>query len=210
LPGCTGRSPARYRHRKNRRVLPALGTCLILALLLAAGPRLLFPIGYRDEIRFAAREQGLDHLLVAAIGRVESNFRPEAVSPAGAVGVMQLMPDTARWVAETSRYGYNEQDLVRPDRNIRLGCTYFSGLLTRYGGNRVLAAAAYNSGPSTVDRWLEKGLWDGTLRDARSIPYPETRSYVIKVEAFYGLYRMIYGLELPEGSAALAAVRDQK
>jgi soluble lytic murein transglycosylase-like protein len=124
---------------------------------------------YTELLNRAARELRLDRALVHAVVRVESAFDPQAVSRAGAIGLMQLMPDTAK------RYGVN--DLRNPSQNVYAGVRHLRDLIHRFN-DVVLALAAYNAGENAV------------LRYGRTVPpYPETQDYVRKVLNFYRLYR---------------------
>jgi len=113
----------------------------------------------------------------------------DAVSPAGARGLMQLTPDTARRLAERNSYRYTGRDqLMRAETNILFGTTYLRELIDRFGNNQVLVSGAYNAGPSVVDSWLnsrpglEPAIWIETL------PYFETRDYIPRVLAFSTIY----------------------
>jgi len=123
-------------------------------------------LAYGDAIHAAAVRYGLDSLLVAAMVQVESSFVPGAVSPQGAVGLMQVMPATA------SRYGAAES-LIEPRINLDVGCRYLRGLLGQFGGDLELALAAYNAGPGNVRRF-------GGVP-----PFSETRAYVARVLSVY-------------------------
>jgi soluble lytic murein transglycosylase len=141
----------------------------------------LFPGRYRGPLKEAAEEFGLDPLLVAAVVYCESGFRPDACSPAGARGLMQLMPATAQEAAsKVDLDGYSEADLGDPRMNLRLGCAHLQGLLERFEGDEHLALAAYNAGGGNVSRWL-----DETEGDPRRVldekAFPETRRYVRRV-----------------------------
>src|SRR5699024_7955542 len=122
--------------------------------------------------------------------RTESLFQPAAVSPAGAVGLMQLMPATARLVAR--RHGMNTPSsgsLRLPAVNIRLGTRYLRSMQDRFGGNLALATAAYNAGPNAVERWLPR---QGALPPAiwiANISYTETRDYVERVMAHMTVFQ---------------------
>lgn len=140
-------------------------------------------------------EQGL----LLALARQESNMDPLAKSSAGALGLMQLMPRTARGVSRSLRIRYSRSRLTRdPSYNIKLGRAYLRGLLERFNGSYILAIAAYNAGPSAVKRWMKKS---GDPRSAKRdvidwielIPYPETRNYVQRVLENLQVYRQRLG-----------------
>ncbi len=149
-----------------------------------------FPVLHQQDFAAQASATRLPMPLVFAITRQESAFRADALSPAGARGLMQLMPATAAEVAQ--RHGLNYQgkhQLLDPAMNIRLGTRYYRDMLTRFHDNRILATAAYNAGPGRVRQWLARS--DGRLPfDAwiEAIPFLETRNYVQNVLAFSAIY----------------------
>ncbi len=164
----------------------------------------MYPIEYQEAIQQAAAEAHVDPLLVASVIRVESKFKAQNVSHAGAIGLMQLMPDTAQWIANQmlnsgKQSGYSNGDdteqLAEPELNIRLGCWYIFYLTQRFNGNEVAAIAAYNGGPKRVQQWLSDGTWDGKLSSIGSIPVGETRHFVDRVFYNYDLYKRIYGAD---------------
>lgn len=149
---------------------------------------LRFPLLHRETVRTRARATGLDASWIYAVIRQESAFARSAISHAGAAGLMQLMPATARDVARSLGLGRpSRQDLHDPALNITLGSGYLAAMKRRYGGSAVLATAAYNAGPGNVDRWLPSQQVDADIWIA-TIPFRETRSYVRRVLA----YRVIY------------------
>ncbi|WP_058303410.1 lytic transglycosylase domain-containing protein [Gorillibacterium timonense] len=156
--------------------------------------RLIYPIQYREDIEAAAAANQVDPLLIAAIIRVESNYRTSSESHKGALGIMQLMPDTANWLIErdSSLASLRNRDLKDPKVNIQLGARYLNYLNDRFGGNRTAISAAYNAGHGKVARWLEDKTWDGTLEQADRIPINETRKYVKSVEYYYSKYVQVY------------------
>ena len=161
-------------------------------LSIGGGPsiqRLLYPEGYKDEVITMADKFHIDPHLVYAIMREESRFNKEAVSSAGAIGLMQLMPETAiRMDGSISR-----EDLFDPGVNIHLGTIYLAELLKRFGGNIFLAIGAYNAGPEAVTRWIEERK-DFTIDEfIEDIPYRETRGYVKKVFKSYVTYKRLSG-----------------
>ncbi|MEK1906810.1 MAG: transglycosylase SLT domain-containing protein [Pseudomonas sp.] len=152
-----------------------------------------FPMAYRNNLTSQAKARGLHSSWVFAITRQESAFMADARSPVGAMGLMQLMPATAK---ETARkFGIplaNPQQALVPEKNIQLGAAYLSQVHGQFNGNRVLASAAYNAGPGRVRQWL-KGA-DHLAFDVwvENIPFDETRQYVQNVLS----YSVIYGQKL--------------
>ncbi len=152
---------------------------------------LAFPLTYRREVEGAARQAGISPRLLQALVREESAFNPKARSGAGAVGLTQLMPATAREVAR--RLGtplHRESALHEPKLALKLGAVYLGQLLTRYGNDPARAIAAYNAGAGRVDRWgvAEAGELDVWVEE---IPVAETRRYVKRVLAGYGMYELL-------------------
>ena len=148
-----------------------------------------YPLAFNEEVAKHAALNGIPESLIYAIMRTESNYFPAALSPVGAVGLMQIMPSTA----ETISKGASAR-LATPELNIRLGAKHLKSLLDLYDKNVQLAAAAYNAGAGNVKKW-QKGL--GALpRDefVESIPFRETREYVKKVVTAMELYQRLYRL----------------
>lgn len=154
--------------------------------------RLVYPVPYQEETVKYARRFELDPLLISAVMRAESRFDPYAQSSKGALGLMQLMPDTAKWVAGQMQMAYSEERLTEPEFNIAIGCWYLSSLANQYDGNLALALAAYNGGKTNVNSWLENRVWSGRSEDIEDIPFPETREYVKTVLRNYKRYQKIY------------------
>ncbi len=144
-----------------------------------------YPYGWRDEMRSAAQGVSLDPYLVAAVVREESSYYPRAVSRAGARGLMQLMPSTARLLAPGG-------DLDDPVVNIQLGTRFLAGLVREFSDPR-LAIAAYNAGPRRVREWWAARHSDDVEAFVELIPFDETRLYVKKVMTSWDEYRRIYG-----------------
>lgn len=151
----------------------------------------LFPLDYIDHINKYAKETKLEASLVLAQIKAESGFRKNAISKKGAVGLMQIMPETGLWCAEkTETKGYTEQALFEPETNIKLGCWYLKYLLDKTGDMK-WALAAYNAGLANVNKWKEQGI-----TEIKDIPFPETRKYVEKVINFQKIYKKLYKKEL--------------
>lgn len=149
--------------------------------------RARYPLEYEHIIRGHAANYELDPALLAAVVYAESRFDPSARSEAGAVGLMQLLPETAKGIAlRTGGDRFVVTDLLDPELNVRYGSWYLDHLRDRYGETR-LALAAYHAGQGNVDAWLD--------HDGR-IEFPETRSYVGEVSRLRGVYAKAYRSEL--------------
>jgi soluble lytic murein transglycosylase len=147
--------------------------------------RLRYPLRYEAIVRGHARNYRLDPALLAGVIYQESKFHAHARSSSGAIGLMQLLPDTAKGIAvHTGGHRFHVSDLYNPEINIRYGCWYLRHLLDRYGNER-LALAAYNAGQANVDTWRSRG---------EGIAFAETRDYVAKVEHLKRVYEKAYGL----------------
>lgn len=147
-----------------------------------------------SEIVFAqARQNNIDPYLVFAIIRTESKYQTAAESSVGAKGLMQIMPDTAFWIAKQKGMDNFEVDLLHdPQVNIEFGCWYIADLCREYDSNLPLVIAAYNAGRGNVRDWINEGRWDGDLKKLDSIPFAETREYVRNVLKAYEAYKAIY------------------
>lgn len=148
-----------------------------ILLLLLCGTASAYP--YEEIITRHAKQYNVDPMLVKAVIRQESGFRDKVISPAGANGLMQLMPGTAK------RFGVSMMDVFKPERNIEAGTRYLAWLLKRFNGNVQFALAGYNAGEGKVDKY--KGI----------PPYKETRNYVKRVTHFYTLYKSLKGINKP-------------
>lgn len=163
----------------------------------AALPRsfweMLYPLGWREEIYEAAQRTGLDPFLVAAIVREESSYNPRALSPAGARGLMQLMPRTAQPMAEIRGLAFGDGDLLDdPRTNLQLGAAFMSGLLKQWNDPRI-ALAAYNAGPARARQWWQTRRSNDIEVFVELIPFDETRNYIKRVMLAWEEYRRIYG-----------------
>lgn len=148
----------------------------------------LYPIHYQQGIARVADRYDLDPYLVAAVVHTESDYDPKAVSHAGAVGLMQLMPDTAEWITRLDSWkGSKDPALTDPDDNLELGACYLAYLTERFAGDMLAALAAYNAGQGAVDDWLASGTHDEL--QLAEIQFEETRDFVKRVEHFRDLYK---------------------
>jgi len=178
-----------------RRIVTALAALAIIAgsvALLGCGTvdRVRYPLRYEQIIRSHAQNYDLDPALLAAVIYSESRFNARAESPAGAIGLMQLLPETARGIAlRTGGGGFVVKDLYVPEINVRYGAWYLRNMLDRYSDERT-ALAAYHAGPGNVDRWREEGA---------EIQFPETHDYVDSVAKAKRIYADRYEDELGLG-----------
>ena len=136
-----------------------------------------FPLKYEEEIASASETFDVDPVLVASIINSESGFNSKSVSKKGAIGLMQLMPSTAEYLAEKLNYG--EYDLYNVKDNITLG-TYYLSILSDSFNDNVLVLCSYNAGPGNVSKWLQEYSSDGETLD--KIPFKETENYVKKCQ----------------------------
>ncbi|MGD0569512.1 MAG: transglycosylase SLT domain-containing protein [Candidatus Sulfotelmatobacter sp.] len=153
----------------------------------------LFPKAYWGDLKRYAAANGLDPYLVASLIRQESEFNPNAVSKANAVGLMQLLPKTGKAVAkEVKLRRYTASQLYTPAVNLQLGTRYFRGMVDKFGGFEY-ALAAYNAGSDRVEDWLSQGKYRDPQEFVESIPFTETREYVQAILRNASVYKQIYG-----------------
>lgn len=146
--------------------------------------RARYPLEYEHIVTAHARNYDLEPELLAAVIYAESRFQPEVVSSAGAVGLMQLLPETAKGIAlRTGGDRFVVSDLRDPEINVRYGSWYLDHLRGRYDGNMRLALAAYHAGQGNVDRWVDEGS---------GIAFAETRDYVEEVMRVKTVYAKAY------------------
>ena len=156
----------------------------------------LFPFPYQQAITENSQQEKINPLLVVSVMRKESSFAPEASSWAGAVGLMQIVPNTAKWVAK--QIDWPDYTLTNPEDNIALGTWYLAHNHQRYNHNSLLAIASYNAGTGNVSRWKRKySLKDPDLF-VEKIPFPETKDYVEGVFSNYWNYLRLYNPEVRE------------
>jgi soluble lytic murein transglycosylase len=153
----------------------------------------LFPRPYWNDLVSFSRSNGLDPFLVAALIRQESEFQATAVSPAQAVGLMQLLPSTSKQLAQNTHSRYmSPKQLLTPATNLRLGTLMFRRLLDHYDGHVEYALAAYNAGGGRVEEWRSNLTYSDIPAFVESIPFTETRDYVQAVIRNASIYRRLY------------------
>ena len=155
--------------------------------------RQLYPLKYQNLVFKYAQFYDNDPYLVTAIIYRESRFNPNAVSNKGAIGLMQIMPETAEWIAENLNLNnFDVDDLYIPETNIKFGNWYLDNLFNEFDGNLVLVLAAYNGGRGNVNKWIKEGKFRGEVQEIDLIPFPETRKFVSNVLSLYQRYLQLY------------------
>jgi soluble lytic murein transglycosylase len=168
-----------------------------LTLPLEKAPRkyweYLFPLPFRADLNAAARTQNLDPFLVAGLIRQESEFNPDAVSRANALGLMQVRPGTGRQFARKAGFPrFTSRTLFQPGANLRIGTTVLRSMLDRHNGNLEETLAAYNAGPNRAAEWLTWNQYREPAEFVESIPITETRDYVQTVLRNADMYKRLY------------------
>ena len=157
--------------------------------------KMIYPKTYKEYVSIYADKYQVEENLIFALIKAESNFNEDSISSKGAIGLMQLMEETAIDVANRSNIELDEEnireDLLKVDKNINIGTKYLSMMLDRYG-NMEIALAAYNAGIGTVDNWIEKGIINSDGSNIENIPYKETNTYVRKILRDYKIYSSLY------------------
>lgn len=148
---------------------------------------IFYPIKYKESILNYARVYNVDKELVASVINAESSFKQDAVSKKGAIGLMQLMPETAEWLANKLQLSYSEELLYTADYNIHLGTYYLAYLSTKFNDSTVVLCA-YNAGEGVVRTWLKNKEYSNDGETLDYIPYSQTREYAKKVNSALKIY----------------------
>lgn len=155
----------------------------------------LYPKTYQDIVSRHEEKYKVEENLIFAVIKAESNFEKEAISNRNAVGLMQLMEETAKDVAKRNNIEINmdnlKEELCDVNKNIEIGTCYLAMLIQKYQ-NKEVALAAYNAGIGTVDSWIEKGIIKKDGTDIENIPFKETNNYVRKILRDYKIYESLY------------------
>lgn len=192
------------KHKKWRRCLVCVFILIILVIASILILRIehkkflkkIYPLGYSSIVSKEASANSIDPALVYSVIKTESNFNQNAKSKAGAVGLMQLTPDTFKWLQTKLKpeKEYTENDLYEPSINIKYGCKFLSILIQKYN-NRRTALCAYNAGMGTVNSWLKDTSISSDGKSLTNIPYKETRNYALSVENNYKQYKELYDFD---------------
>jgi len=173
-----------------------LATAFAVSRIDTAVRKLALPLNHAEVIREQAAEKHINPALIAAVIYAESKFDPRP-STAGAEGLMQILPDTARFIAHLSGgTRFVASDLATPSINVAYGSYYLRYLLDHYDGDEMLALAAYNAGLANVDSWVAHAGAAGRRLTMDAIPFTETRAYVRRVLDAQRAYRLTYPREL--------------
>lgn len=189
-------SKTSYLKRNIPKILITVGILVVLIYIAFVWSnteiKRRLPMKYSEQVTKYSRIYELDEYLVYSVICAESGFNKDAVSSAGAKGLMQLMPDTALWLKDKYNIETDPENLFNPDTNIMLGCCYLSYLMDRFDNNTNLVLAAYNGGEGNVKKWLNDEKYSSDGINLTYIPYEETRNYVKKVSTYFKLYKEIY------------------
>lgn len=180
------------------RFLKRILTFIICILLLSAGSlyilkNMIFPYEYDSYVDKYSQEYNLSPFFVLSVMKSESNFDENAHSHKDAVGLMQITTETGEWAAEKMGLeSFSTDKLYDEEYNIRMGCWYLRYLYDKFDGNIDLIVAAYNAGPSNVNKWLQDQQFSKDGKTLSYIPFNETKKYVDKVNTYYKVYKILY------------------
>jgi len=152
----------------------------------------VFPLPYESYVRRYAEQNGVDPMLVAGLIKQESIFQNDAISRAGAIGLMQVLPKTGRKMARRLKLRYSREKLFDPEYNIQVGTLYLSDLLKQFGSQEA-ALAAFNAGEDRIGAWQAERAYEEVAELVESVPFTETREYIQIVRRNEEVYRMLYG-----------------
>lgn len=183
--------------KKQKSALIVFIVFVMILLIVVGGYLFLreyFPLDYQDEIKEYSSEYDLDPYFVTAIIHTESKFRASAESEAGAIGLMQIMPETGEWIAGKlgEKDDFSSASLLEADTNIRYGCWYLNYLFEKFDGDQDKVSAAYNAGHNRVAQWLDNPEYSTDGTSLNEIPYKETEEYVKRVNRAYDVYQILY------------------
>ncbi len=187
---------------KNKKLIIFLTVVLIIFVFLmifkSSILKIIYPKKYEQEVSTYSQEYNVEEELIYAVIKAESNFYEKAVSNKNAIGLMQIMEETAKDVANKASIELDDnnikEELFNASKNIQIGTKYLSTLLDLYQ-NKEVALAAYNAGIGTVNNWIEKGIIKKDGSDIENIPYKDTNNYVRKILRDYKIYTDLYKID---------------
>ena len=176
--------------------------CMLICLLVVVVcsryliREVFFPYKYQEYVDKYSEEYNLDPYFVLSVMKTESGFDENAHSHKNAVGLMQITVDTGEWAASEMGFSsFSKEDLFNEEYNIRMGCWYLRKLNDMFDGDLNLMVAAYNAGPTNVNKWLQDEEFSKDGKELHYIPFNETKKYVDKVNTYYNIYKYLYGKE---------------
>ncbi len=179
----------------------AIGIGFLADFIITCFEKNAYPREYAEYVEAYAEQYGVPETLIFAVIRTESSFDSGAVSSAGAVGLMQMLPETFEWLTDEILFDHLESGMLYdPETNIKYGTYLLSRYYDRYGDWR-LVFAAYNGGPGNLDKWLEDPEYSDGEGGLKKIPFRETRNYVKKVTDAWDMYERLYGEEYEADTA---------
>lgn len=182
-------------YKRIKYIPRLLSAILIIALTLTvslSSLRALFPLKHADLINKYCSQYEVDPYLVLSLIKVESNFDADALSSAGAKGLMQLTDETFAFCNLSVERDVSVEDIFTPQENIRAGVWYLKFLLIKYNGNTKSAIAAYNAGATNVDKWLRNPSFSRDGKVLSEIPFGETARHTQKTHMYYRIYKLLY------------------
>lgn len=182
--------------KKTGRIL-ALVIIAIITINFKIILKSFFPLEYKESILEYSQLYNVDPNWVASVINTESNFNVDATSSKGAIGLMQIMPETGAWIGGLLKIeDFKENMIIDPKINIRMGTWYLNKLSNDFNGDFELVLAAYNGGPGNVTKWLGDDKYSKDGKSLIDIPFKETKNYVKKVKANYKVYKYLYNLKI--------------
>lgn len=172
-------------------IISLLICSILLTFFVGSFYNYFYPMKYSDEIVSISKQCNVDSALIASVANVESNYNENALSSKGAVGIMQIMPTTAEWIAKKYNIEYNENYLNEPVYNIELGSYYLAYLIDYFGVTEV-GLCAYNAGQGNVSNWLKNSEYSTDGKNLKKIPFKETKEYLNRVNKNYHYYKNRY------------------
>ncbi len=187
------------RTRKRRKIGCGVLALVVAAALLCSGfalrgvLRSLYPLRYDEFVETYTEQYGLEKSFVLAVIKCESGFDPNAVSRVGARGLMQLMPETFRWLQSKTSESLSDDALFDPETSVRYGCLLFSVLLRQFPDPHT-AVCAYHAGMGNVENWLRDPKYSADGKTLKTVPFPTTRQYAERVLRTQKIYALLYQL----------------
>lgn len=166
------------------------GLFIVSAIFIHAQKKYIYPVKYSEYVDKYASEYNLNKFTVYAFINVESSFNEDAISPKGAIGLMQILPSTANFIAD--KLNVTTYDLSDPETNVAFGCYYLRYLMNKFKDSR-LVICAYNAGETRVREWLKDNRYSKDGITLNVIPYKETKNYVDKIEKTFEKYVNLHG-----------------